>query len=99
MQNFVDQAHGVDLAGPDRPFRMPDEVASAVHLDGEYAGRVKIGENRIAAESEKGVVESVLVSGFARDVEFVREGRFVESHAVHPDGWKRWIALKYDFYP
>jgi hypothetical protein len=64
VQDLVDQAHGIDLAGRDGP------AAPERHLGGETAGGGEIGQHGVAVQGEQGFVEAVFLSGCTGDVEF-----------------------------
>ena len=48
MQDLVDQAHGIELAGAYGLFRMVEQVTLLVHLLGEGTGGVEIGKDDVA---------------------------------------------------
>ena len=77
MQDLVDEAHGVKLAGLDRPLGMPAGVAHLVHAQREPPGRSQVGDDDVAAEPEPGGVERVALARRPRDVELEqrRDGR------------------------
>ena len=75
MEDFVDEAHGVDLPGFDGALWVFEQVALLVHLLGQAAGSVEIGQDNIAAEGINGLVELVALAGLTGDVEF---------HVVYP---------------
>ncbi len=72
MEDFVDEAHGVDLAGLHRTFWIADQVAALVHLLSEKPSCVEIDKDNVAGEGEEGLVQGIEFTSLTRDVELLR---------------------------
>jgi hypothetical protein len=70
VAGLVDKAHGIKLAGMNRPFGMGLGVAHLVHAVGELAARGHIGENHVARIGEESPGELVAFPRLPRNVEF-----------------------------
>ena len=64
VTHLVDQAHGVECAGLDGLRRVFFGSPALVHAEGELTAGAEIGENYIAAESKKCLVEFITVACF-----------------------------------
>ena len=53
MEDFVNEAHGVQLTGFNGLFRMIVEIPFGVHGKSKFMNRVKISQDHISAEGEQ----------------------------------------------
>ena len=63
VENFVDQAHGVEFGGMDDAIRVARPVGEVVHALGESAGSGEVGNDDVAAGLEQRPVEGVVEAG------------------------------------
>ncbi len=64
VAHLVDQAHGVECAGLDGLRRVFFGSPPLVHAEGEFTAGGEIGEDYVAAERKKGLVELITVACF-----------------------------------
>ena len=70
MQHLINQSHRIDFGGFHGLFGVERQVTPVVHLLGEDARGMKIGEDNIAVEREQRLVEFVGVPRFPADMKF-----------------------------
>ena len=70
VTHLVDQAHGVECAGLDGLRRVLFRSPPLVHAEGEFPAGGEIGEDYIAAESKKCLVELITVACFTGNMKF-----------------------------
>ncbi|MBS1252127.1 MAG: hypothetical protein MAG451_01163 [Anaerolineales bacterium] len=70
VQDFVDKAHSVDLAGAHCLLRKTHQISLLVHLPREDTRSVEIGEDNVPGHGEKLLVELVLVPCSTGNVKF-----------------------------
>ena len=74
VQDLINQAHRIDMAGLDRLLRMVENIALLVHLLRKDAGGTKVGKNNIAAKCEERLVKLIAVARLPGDMK------------LHPNG-------------